>query len=191
MLQAGGTADQVLPDSYHKIHAETVMPVAHLVWSAVWAGAAAAAVERARAFIRAAARKSAGQLPPGAAHLTRAIASLSTLLALLGSAMHRFESLPPGDRQLETLDFQTGMNLLKVNASELAIAIVGHALQACGLAGYRNDGEFSVSRHLRDVQSASIMINNDRILANVANASLLVEVPGSLTGLSASVAVGD
>jgi acyl-CoA dehydrogenase len=190
MLQAGGTTDQIFADPYHKIHAETVMPVAHLMWSAVWAGAAASAVERARTFIRASARKSGGQLPPGAAHLTRAVASLSTLLGLIGSSLQRFEALPAGDRQLQALDFQTTMNLLKVNASELAIAIVVSALQACGLSGYRNDGEFSVSRQLRDVQSSSIMINNDRILANVANAALLVEVPGSLAGWSASLALG-
>ena len=42
------------------------------------------------------------------------------------------------------------------------------AMRACGLSGYRNDGEFSVGRHLRDVLSSPIMINNDRILANVA-----------------------
>jgi acyl-CoA dehydrogenase len=50
-------------------------------------------------------------------------------------------------------------------------------MQACGLSGYRNDGEFSVARHLRDVLSSSIMISNDRILANAAGASLLIEVP--------------
>ena len=74
------------------------------------------------------------------------------------------------------------MNLLKVNTSEIATSIVMSAMQACGLAGYRNDGEFSVSRHLRDVISSSIMINNERILANTATASLLVGVPDSLRG---------
>jgi acyl-CoA dehydrogenase len=69
-----------------------------------------------------------------------------------------------------------------VNASELAIATVMSAMQACGLAGYRGDGEFSVSRHLRDVLSSSIMINNDRILANAATVSLLIEVPQNLRG---------
>ena len=49
-----------------------MMPVAHLTWSGVWAGIAAGAVERARAFVRNAARRAGGQLPPGAAHLTRA-----------------------------------------------------------------------------------------------------------------------
>ena len=72
------------------------------------------------------------------------------------------------------------MNLLKVNASEMATSTVLSAMQACGLSGYRNDGEFSVSRHLRDVLSASIMINNERILANAATPSLLIEVPRTL-----------
>jgi len=48
------------------------------------------------------------------------------------------------------------------------------------LTGYRNDGEFSIGRHLRDVLSSPIMINNDRILANVAAASLLSPVPSLL-----------
>jgi len=74
------------------------------------------------------------------------------------------------------------MNLLKVSASEIATSTVMSAMQACGLSGYRNDGEFSVSRHLRDVLSSSIMINNERILANAATASLLIEVPHSLRG---------
>jgi hypothetical protein len=34
---------------------------------------------------------------------------------------------------LESVDFQTGMNLLKVQASELAVATVMSAMQACGL----------------------------------------------------------
>jgi len=93
----------------------------------------------------------------------------------LASALQRFETIERSE--LESLDFQTAMNLLKVNASELAIATVMSCVQACGLSGYRNDGEFSLARHLRDVLSSSIMINNDRILANAASASMLIEVP--------------
>ena len=51
------------------------------------------------------------------------------------------------------------------------------AMRACGLSGYRNDGDFSVGRHLRDVLSSPLMINNDRILANIATASLMSGVP--------------
>jgi acyl-CoA dehydrogenase len=175
MLKGAGESRQVLPDPYQAIHAQTMMPVAHLTWSGVWSGIAAGAVERARRFVRSAARHSNGQLPPGAAHLTRATISLRTLRGFVALALQRFETSERAE--LESLDFQTSMNLLKVNASELAIATVTSCMQACGLSGYRNDGEFSVARHLRDVLSSSIMINNDRILANAASASLLIEVP--------------
>jgi acyl-CoA dehydrogenase len=53
-------------------------------------------------------------------------------------------------------------------------------MQACGLSGYRNDSEFSIGRHLRDVLSSPIMISNDRIMANIAAASLLSGTPASL-----------
>ena len=92
----------------------------------------------------------------------------------------RFEAAASDERALESIDFQTSMNLLKVNASELAIATVMNALQATGLSGYRNDTEFSVGRHLRDVLSSPIMINNDRILTNIAATALMSAVPVSL-----------
>jgi acyl-CoA dehydrogenase len=179
-LKAAGEPEQVLPEPYEKIHPQTMMPVAHLAWSGAWTGIAAGAVERARQFVRNAARKSEGALPPGAAHLTRASATLRTLRALVASAAQKFEAASLDEGALETMEFQTALNLLKVNASELAIETVMHALQATGIAGYRNDTEFSVGRHLRDVLSSPIMINNDRILANVATATLLSAVPATL-----------
>jgi len=177
MLKGSGEVDQVLPESYTRIHAHTMMPVAHLTWSGVWSGLAAAAVDRARRFVRTAARHGGGQLPPAAAHLTRATLSLRSLRGAVSSALRRFEAIADKAEELESLDFQQSMNLLKVNASELAITTVLSSLQACGLSGYRNDGDFSVSRHLRDVLSSSLMINNDRILASAASASMLIEVP--------------
>jgi acyl-CoA dehydrogenase len=180
-LEASGAIEQVFPEPYHRIHTQTVMPVAHLTWSAVWAGIAAGAVDRARAFVRGAARKSGGQMPPGAAHLTRANATLSTLRSTIAAALRRYESILSDHETIAGLEFQTRMNLLKVTSSELAGAVVMSTMQANGLSGYRNDGEFSIARHLRDVLSSSIMINNDRILANTASAALLVDVAASLT----------
>jgi acyl-CoA dehydrogenase len=181
-LEARGTTEQIFPDAYQKIHTQTVMPVANLTWAAVWAGIAAGAVDRARAFVRAAARKSGGQMPPGAAHLTRANATLSTLRSSIASALELYESVLTEEDAIAGLEFQTRMNLLKVTASELASAVVMSTLQANGLSGYRNDGEASITRQLRDVLSSSIMINNDRILANTASAALLVDVAPTLAG---------
>jgi len=177
-LVATGLREQILPEAYEKIHSHTMMPFAHLAWSGAWAGIAAAAVDRARSFVRKAAHRSGGTLPPAAAHLTRALASLRTLRSLIAAALERFEAADA--ETLESIDFQTGMNIHKVNASELAVTTVMSAMQACGLAGYRNDGDFTMGRHLRDVLSAPIMISNDRILANVAAASLLAGTPASL-----------
>jgi len=179
-LVASGTSEQILPVPYDEIHARTVMPVAHLTWSSAWAGIAAAAADRSRAFVRKAAQCGDGALPPGAAHLTRADATLQRLRNLIGGALRRFEAVADDPVALESVDFQTGMNLLKVNASELAVAIVMSAMQACGLAGYRNDSPYSIGRHLRDVLSSPVMISNDRILGNLAMASLLSSAPASL-----------
>ena len=179
-LVASGLREQILPVSYEKIHAHTMMPYAHLVWSSAWAGIAAAAVECARAFVRKAMYRSGGTPPPGAAHLTRASASLRTLRSLIAAATQRFEAAGSDPAMLESIDFQSSMNMLKVNASELAVATVMSAMQTCGLSGYRNDSEFSIGRHLRDILSSPIMISNDRILANVATASVLGVTPDSL-----------
>jgi acyl-CoA dehydrogenase len=179
-LVASGSIEQILPVSHDKIQAQTMMPIAHLLWSAAWAGIATAAVERARAFVRKAAQRANGTLPPAAAHLPRATATLRTLRGLIANAVARFEAASADPAALETVDFQTGMNLHKVNASELAVAAVTSAMQTCGLSGYRNDSEFSIGRHLRDILSSPIMISNDRILANIATASLFAGPPNSL-----------
>jgi acyl-CoA dehydrogenase len=180
-LKAEGEAAQILPDAYEKIHAQTMMPVAHLMWSGTWAGIAAGAVERARLYVRNAARGAEGKLPPGAAHLTQAIAKLRVLRSLISSAVRRFEAIATNAAALESVEFQTYMNLLKVNASEQALSTVMSAMQATGLSGYRNDSQFSIGRHLRDILSAPIMINNERILSGVALTSLVAGTPALLS----------
>ncbi len=179
-LKFKGSSKQIFPEAYDKIHAQTMTPVAHLCWSSVWAGIAAAAVERAQLFIRKAARGAGGQMPPGAAHYTAAKMNLAKLRAVITANLDTFAAHGHDDRALSSLDFQSSINLLKVEASELAVATVMSAMRACGLAGYRNDGDFSIGRYLRDVLSAPIMINNERILTNIASASLMSGVPATL-----------
>jgi acyl-CoA dehydrogenase len=179
-VKGTGAVEQVLPAHYDSIHKHSMGPIASLLWGATWSGAAAGAVARARQFVRSVARQGNGQLPPGTPHLTRATMSLRALRGQVASALQRFEAAGSNAEVLESLDFQTAMTLLKVNNSELSIETVMSALRACGLSGYREEGEFSVTRHLRDVLSSMIMINNDRILANATNAAMLVDVPSYL-----------
>lgn len=179
-LRATGDAGNILPLPYDKIHVRSMVPTAHLFWGAVWAGIAAAAVKRAQAFIRMAARHADGKLPPGAAQLTSAAASLNTMLGLLASSTRRYELALHDGAMLHSLEFQTMITMTKVEVSELAVATVLRALRACGLSGYRNDSEFSISRHVRDVLSAPIMIHNDRVLANLGTSALMAPVPSSI-----------
>lgn len=46
-------------------------------------------------------------------------------------------------------------------------------MRANGLSGYRTDGEFSVSRQMRDIVSAPLMIHNDRIFDSMSGANLM------------------
>ena len=179
-LKVKGPAAMIFPESYDKIHAQTMTPFAHLTWSSAWAGIAAAAVERAQLFIRKAARGAGGQMPPGAAHYTAARMALTRLRAMITANLDLYTAHEYDERALSSLDFQSAINLLKVQASELAVETVLHAMRACGLSGYRNDGDFTVGRHLRDALSAPLMINNERILANIATASLMSGVPATL-----------
>ena len=181
ILRAQGDPNQVLPEPYERIHSQTMMPLAHLFWSSVWSGVAAGAVQRARAFVRKAARAAEGKLPPAAAHLTRARVSLETLRGAVQSALRKFELRASDPQALTTMDVQIALNFLKVEASELAVTIVMSAMRACGLAGYRNDGEFTMGRYLRDILSSPIMINNDRILTDAQGAVLMSDVPGGLS----------
>jgi acyl-CoA dehydrogenase len=179
-LLASGTPDQILPEPYETIHAHTMVPTAHLLWGSVWTGIAASATERAQAFIRQAVRLSGGQPPPGAPQFTRALATLRTLRGMLATALRTYTEAMADPTALSSLAFQSMITLTKVEASELAVSVVLTAMRVCGLTGYRCDSEFSVERQLRDVLSSPIMINNDRILANLAIPSLMTPIPASI-----------
>ena len=181
-LRARAAAEQIMPEPYERIHAQTMVPFAHLLWGSVWAGIAAAAAGKAQAFIRQAMRSSNGQMPPGAPHFTQAVSSLRTLRGVLASNLRSYEAAMSDEKAVSSLEFQAAITLTKVHASELAVATVLSSLRACGLSGYRNDTEFTIGRLLRDVLSAPIMINNDRILANLAASSLLTPLPTSISG---------
>jgi len=180
VLKATGTPDQVLPEPYETIHAHTMVPFAHLLWASVWTGIAASATARAQGFMRNAVRQSNGQMPPGAPQFTKALSTLRTLRGMLSTSLRNYERCMDDPKSLASLEFQSMIALTKVEASELAVSTVLSAMRACGLSGYRTDGEFSIERHLRDVLSSPIMINNDRILANLASSALMTPIASSV-----------
>lgn len=178
-LKAEADPAQILPHPYARIHAESMVPSAHLFWSSAWTGVAAGAVDRARRAVRKA-TKNAESPPPAAARLAKAMAALRAARAQIAAMTAQFEAIEHDRAALTTLEFQTAITLLKVDVSELAVEAVTQALRATGLSGYRADGDASLARHLRDILSAPLMINNDRILADLAMTSLVADTPQSI-----------
>ncbi|MCU1463957.1 MAG: putative acyl-CoA dehydrogenase [Acidimicrobiales bacterium] len=172
-LTASDDLDCVLPAPFADISSQTMLPVSHILWSSVWLGLAAAAVDKARRYVRAEARKKPGTTPPSALRLAELMPILQQMEDSVTGAAGRFDEAG-GDRDaVGSLGFAIAMNALKVSASTLVVDIVGRAMAICGMAGYREDSEFSLGRILRDAHGAALMINNDRINANSAQMLLI------------------
>jgi acyl-CoA dehydrogenase len=165
--------DRIVPTTYEAISTETMLPVSHTLWAAVWLGMSRAATETSRQYVRAAARRTIGSLPAGATALVGLIAELERFESLVASAAARFDDLSEDRDALGSVGFLVSMNNLKVTASTIVADIVGRALSITGISGYRNDGQYSVARLFRDAQGAALMVHNDRIIANTAQLILI------------------
>ena len=164
LVQASGETDQILPASFARIAAETMVPVSHLLWSSLWCGIAADAVTRARQFLRAKMRGGQGAVPDGADRLVRAVEQLQATEAQVRAALAAYAAGAPDG----SFAGAAGINMLKTMVSTTCLEIAGEAMLVCGFAGYSNEGPYSLSRHLRDLHSARLMIHNDRVRANTA-----------------------
>jgi acyl-CoA dehydrogenase len=187
-LVATGLVQQILPTPFAEIADQTMLPVSHTLWASVWTGVASDAVNRASAFFRAQARSKPGSIPPAGPRLAQAVGLLHMMQARLSvglEAAYLAQQAVDGACQADTplsamLGFASDMNTLKTSISSTALQVVQEVLMVCGMAGYKNGTEYSVGRHLRDLYSAPLMINNDRIAQNTASLLLAQRpaVPG-------------
>lgn len=175
-LTATGAAEQVLPVPYAEIHARTMHPFSHSVWSSLWLGIASEAVGRARAFVRAEARKTPGALPPSALRLAELDTVLFGFRASVQQTVGEYQQRLREERpEAFSSDFGWSLrvNNLKIASSQLIVDTVSRAMLICGIQGYRNDSKFSLGRQLRDAYGAALMVNNDRILGQSSAMQIL------------------
>jgi acyl-CoA dehydrogenase len=171
-LAADGEMAQVIPVSFAEVAAQTMLPVSHLLWSALWLGIATDALGRARAFVRAEAKKRPGEPPMSGGRLASAANEWQSVKGNLIACLREYEAAVRSEDGISAISFALAMNNLKLAASQSVVKIVGEAMLVCGLDGYRLDSPFSMGRHLRDAHSAAVMVNNDRITANNATLAL-------------------
>lgn len=147
---------QVLVEPFSRIASDYMLPMSHVLWSAVWAGIADDTLNRALRFVRVQLRNST--LPPN---------------LRIGWMYARTEAMKDSIRQFAA-DYTKGhvsgaltvrANALKMRTSIDAVRVAELALEVCGMAGYSQVGEYSVSRQLRDLYSARLMVSNDRLNA--------------------------
>ncbi|MCZ4076915.1 acyl-CoA/acyl-ACP dehydrogenase [Rhodococcus sp. H36-A4] len=172
-LEATATTSSILGDSYGDISAQTMLPAAHVLWSAAWLGIADAAVAKARKSVRKAASRTPGVTPPSALRLAELYVVHEQLVDAVFGAAAKYEAIADSPGDLSAIGFAVRINNLKVTASSLVIDIVGKALQICGISGYRQDSDMSIGRHLRDAHGSAIMVSNERILGHNSQLALV------------------
>jgi acyl-CoA dehydrogenase len=182
VFRSEGAAEQILPVPFAEIAAQSMLAHAHILWSSLWYGIAADAVNRAHAFVRAEARRSPGQTPPGALHLANAMTTLQMIKSNLLVAIDRYEEAKANPDLLGSIGYAIDINLLKVATSEKILEVIEKCLLICGIMGYKNGTPFSLGRHLRDAHSARLMISNDRVLMNTSSLLLVSKQDASLLG---------
>jgi acyl-CoA dehydrogenase len=165
----------VLPAPFSRIAPESMVPVSHILWSHLWLGIATEAFDRARAFVRAAAKRTPGETPPSAVRLSYLLGELTPLRAQVASGLQDFLEASADEASREQLSSFASVlrfNGLKTSVADQAPRICQGAMGVCGIMGFKNDSPFSVGRHLRDSMSACLMVANERI--HQTNAGLLL-----------------
>ena len=154
----------------------------HTLWSSLWYGIAVDAVNRAQAFVRAAAKRNPGAPQPGALRVAEASNMLQMLKSEIVACLKTYREAKHDRDKLASMGFAIAMNNLKIAASQSILQIINHAMLVCGIMGYKNGTPFSLGRHLRDAHSAQLMISNERILGNTATMLLIHKQNTSLLG---------
>ncbi len=169
LVTGRGDTAQVLPAPFAEIAAATMTPVSHILWAAIWTGIAGDAVARARAFLRAKRKPGDTDLPHGALVLAEAVEQLQMAEARLRAALDRFDWQTPVAPSFAGAAYDNG---LKTAVAEACLHVARECMTVCGFAGFARTGDFSVSRHVRDLTSAPLMIGNSRM--REASARLLM-----------------
>lgn len=131
-LSADFDAGLVLPEPFGDVADQTMTPLSHLLWAAVWIGLATEALSRATRWSR--------KSPGGASgRLADAHWKLAGLKAQLAGAVAVTEPVPSGT-SIPTVAQTVRLNALKLAASTVSVEIGQLALQTCGMAGYSEAG---------------------------------------------------
>jgi acyl-CoA dehydrogenase len=161
-------ADQIVgrPGHFREVAVDSLIPVGHIGWSAVWLGTARQALAQLVGQLRGGGRTGADlKSDLFAERLARVRIELETVSAYLRRVVDEIEDLRVRGESVESGHVQIHLNTLKVLAAESSFAAVDRTMQIAGLKlGYMKDSPLALERAFRDLRSAALNYANDRLL---------------------------
>src|SRR3569833_2042303 len=111
-LESSGPETQIIPGSFADSSAQTMVPYSHILCASLWWGIAADAVGRAAEFVRVAARKNPGKVPPTATRLADVSAQLQSARhnwLMLATEFDEIDARPNGLQDLLSIGWALKM----------------------------------------------------------------------------------
>ncbi|MDW4909411.1 acyl-CoA dehydrogenase family protein [Streptomyces sp. ADMS] len=182
-VQARTHRDRILEESFGEVSARVIMPLSNLGWAACWLGIA----ESAFVIAQDALRRQQGRTAPDV--LTAKTMRLGRASDSIDELAEQVRSIAAGYEQLQGAASDAMVrrsNALRLTAAARANESVLDSFQVIGVDAYREPSasKRSLSRQIRDVLSARVMISEDRIrlgsggLAQLPRKSSLQEAIG-------------
>lgn len=158
------------PGAFRAVALDSMIPLAHLGWSACWLGAARGVMRE----LTGALRNRSWTLDLGSdlvrERLARVRVDLELVAGYLGQVCREVTAVRRAGTLQESPTAQIHINVLKVAAAELTFQAVDRLVQLAGLSrGYSRDAEIPVERVFRDLRSASLNYANDRLLSAIGS----------------------
>jgi acyl-CoA dehydrogenase len=143
-------------------------PWSLLLWAASWEGIATSAFDKAaHATRKKASKQIADGIPIGDSRLADAYATLQALRGLIYEYARVFQEHSDVTRDHTVAEESKTLAVeamsLKVNASLMSSSIAETCLEIIGMPGYSESAPTSVSREIRDLMAARLMVSNDRL----------------------------
>jgi acyl-CoA dehydrogenase len=159
---------QLIDVNFGVIAAHRMVPWSHLLWASCWEGVAADAFDKAVKMTRKKARKklaTGGEI--GDPRLADAYNELQSLRGLIYEFGRIYEEQALAVKSWEDAEQAKVLTAdamsLKLNASMLSSRVAEIALEIIGMPGYSESAPMSVTRNIRDLFSARLMVSNERL----------------------------
>lgn len=161
--------DQLISwEKYDSINAQTIVPSGHIAWSSCWLGAAKGALQRAIGILRNPKTRNEFDFQSDLfkEKIARIRLQIDVVDVLVQQAFKEYDEhiINESIEIYTSIPYKIRMNNLKIMASENTFQAVNEVIQLLGLKyGYIKNQEINLERTLRDLRSASLMLNNDRL----------------------------